>query len=242
MEDAAAHAFTKRLTAEEFADQAKENTLNETIKLCKDIARKELEKEDNDKFIKYFEKKYLDECLFDTTNISNDLDKYIHIINDESRKLKRDNEILQETLDDNKDMMRETNEELDETERKNMELQSVIQANKIRITKLRNKCREKNLKIKWMTYALIILMVNTLTSIINNDFNIVGSMIYMIYYFVGFYFSFYSSSLFYFLGNESGYLMMTVIVIVHSYFFVKLVRRRYQYNVAAISEGIKNFR
>ena len=216
-------AFTKRLTADEFANQAKETTLNETIKLCKDIARKELEKEDNDKFIEYFEKKYLSECLFDISNISNDLDKYIQIIKEGSHKLQRDNEILQETLDDNKDMMRGTNEELEEIEQKNMELQSVIQANKIRITKLRNKCREKNFKMKWMYRVLVILTINTLATMLNSDFNIIGSIMHMIYYFVSLYFSFYSSPLFYFLGDESGYLMMTVIVIVHLYFFRKFV-------------------
>ena len=234
--------FTERLTTEEYENQSKETTLNETIKLCKDIARKELEKEDNDKFLKYFEKKYLDECLFDTSNISNDLERYIQIIRDETDQLRKEKSLLQETLDDKKDMIRDINDELEEIEQKNTELQSVVQVNKIRIIKLRNKCRIKNQKMKWMYYLLIILVINTLTTIMNNDFNIIGSMIYMIYYFVSLYFSFYSLIFFYFLGDEFGYLMMGIAIIVHTYYLMKFASRRYQYNIAAISESLKDSR
>ena len=118
-EIADANIYTKKLTPEEFEAQAKINTINQTINLCETIARDKIKKEDEDKFMKYFERKYSDECLIDTSTLSNDLERYISLFKERNKKLKNDNKILEETISDKTFMLKEINIELDEVE-KNM--------------------------------------------------------------------------------------------------------------------------
>ena len=137
-EAAPAVSFTKKLTQDEFNNQSEENTINGTLNLCKSIARKEIKKEENDKFIVYFERKYItNDCIFDTTNLSNDLKRYYTIFKLDNDILVKDNKSFKELLEDNKDMMKDVNIELDEVEQKNKELQSIVQTTKIaKITNL----------------------------------------------------------------------------------------------------------
>ncbi len=98
LEEASVKMYSKKLTQEDFEAQAKINTINETINLCETIARNKIKKDDEDKFMKYFERKYSDECLIDTSNLSNDLERYISIFKERNEKLEKDNKILEETI------------------------------------------------------------------------------------------------------------------------------------------------
>ena len=228
-EVADAKVYSNKLTPEEFEAQAKINTINQTIDLCETIARKKIKKEDEDKFMRDFERKYSNECLIDTSTLSNDLERYISIFKERSEKLTKDNKILEETIADQKIMLKESNDELDEIESKYEKITQVNQQNKIRINRLRSKCMEKNSQIKNMGYFIPLLLVNCFLGSFNENFNIVGIILYYIFYL----FFTYLSSYLYFIGFIVGkdtilsYVLYFPIFIAHFYYIGKYL---YQYN------------
>ena len=48
--------------------------------------------------MKYFERKYSDECLIDTSTLSNDLKRYISIFKERNEKLKKITKFLKKPL------------------------------------------------------------------------------------------------------------------------------------------------
>jgi hypothetical protein len=95
-----------------------------------------------------------------------------------------------------------------------------------------------------MGITVLILLVNTLFTIFNSDFNIIGALFYLCSFFVGFYCSFYSSSVFYFLGDvpEFGYLILFAILFVHMYFGIKCLTKKYKDRLSILSNEISKFR
>ena len=221
--------YSKKLTPEEFEAQAKITTINETINLCETIARDKIKKEEENKFMKYFERKYLDECLIDTLNLSNDLERYISIFKEQNEKLNKDNKILEETIADQKCMLQDTNDELEEIETKYEKITSENQQNKIRIMKLRNKCMEKNAKIKNMGYFIPLLLLNCFLGSFNENFNIVGIILYYIFYLFSVYLSLFLFIIEMIFGEDTilSYVLYTPIFLAHLYYIVKYL---YQYN------------
>jgi hypothetical protein len=226
---APAEMYSKKLTTEEFEAQAKINTINQTIDLCETIARKKIKKEDEDKFLKYFERKYSDECLIDTSTLSNDLERYMSIFKEINEKLEKDNKILEETIADQKIMLRESNDELDEVESKYEKLGQKNQQNKIRINRLRSKCMEKNAKIKNMGYFIPLLLLNCFLGSFNENFNIVGIILYYIFYLFFTYLSLYLYIIEIFVEEDTilSYVLYFPIFIAHFYYICKYL---YKYN------------
>jgi hypothetical protein len=228
-ETAPAEMYSKKLTQEEFDAQAKINTINETINLCETIARDKIKKDEEDKFMKYFERKYSDECLIDTSNLSNDLQRYISIFKEKNKELNKDNKILEETIDDQKIMLMESNNELEEIEYKYEKKTQVNQKNKTRITKLRNKCIEKNVKIKNMGYFIQLLIFNCFLGSFNKNLNIVGIILYYIFYLFVQYLSLYLFIIEMIFGEDTilSDVLYTTIFLVHFYYIGEYL---YQYN------------
>ena len=228
-EIADANIYTKKLTPEEFEAQAKINTLNQTINLCETIARDKIKKEDEDKFMKYFERKYSDECLIDTSTLSNDLERYITVFKERNKKLKNDNKILEETISDKTFMLKEINIELDDIEEKYDKLLQENHRNKIRIEKLRGKCMKKNEKIKNMGYFIPLLLFNCFLGSLNDNLNLVGIILYYIGYLFYIYMSLYLNLIELFVGEDTFFSNMLYVPIcfIHLYYIGKYL---YQYN------------
>lgn len=234
-EAAPAEMYSNKLTPEEFEAQTKINTINETINLCETIARDKIKKEEEDKFMEYFERKYSDECLIDTSNLSNDLERYISIFKEKNDKLNKDNKILEETIADQKIFLKESNDELEEIETKYEKITLENQKNKIRITKLRNKCMEKNLKIKNMRYIIPVLILNCFLGSFNENFNIVGIILYYIYYLFSLYLYIYLFVIEIIFGEDTilSYILYTPIFLAHLYYIFEFL---YQYNKSLIKK------
>lgn len=228
-EAAPAKMYSENLTLEEFEAQAKITTINETINLCETIARDKIKKEEENKFIEYVERKYLNECLIDTSNLSNDLERYISISKEKNEKLNKDNKILEETIADQKIFLKDSNDELEEIETKYKDITLKYQQNKIRITKLRNKCMEKNKKIKNMGYIIPLLLFNCFLGSFNENFNIVGIILYYVYYLFFQYLSSYLFIIEIIFGEDTilSYILYFPIFIAHFYYIGKYL---YQYN------------
>ena len=135
-------------------------------------------------------------------------------------------------------MLKESNDELDEIETKYEKLGREHQQNKIRINRLRSKCMEKNAKIKNMGYFIPLLLLNCFLGSFNENFNIVGIILYYIFYL----FFAYLSSYLYFIGFIVGkdtilsYVLYTPIFLVHLYYIFKQI---YQYNKILMKKQIK---